>query len=336
MFEKLGPLVLLLALTSGCATTINLSNYSELEWDKRDCDVPPPEYIVNKKKPKVAILPVADVTEFEGRLSKPAQETLTQAMTSGTGLEVVERSQMDKLFEEAKFKESVTGELDPEALANLAKEVDFVIVGSVSSVSTGARFTEASSYKDKKGNTRYIPASCSFAGEAPVNVRAVATVSGTVYKVCAPFRGGVSSSTEVRSSRDCRIDDPFQLALQATSRSIENGRNSFIDAFPNFGYVSKTMTSLKDPKDRIAQITLGKNDGLHPGDRVILARYVKSYDRIKKTESVSLQDLVEAQVSETGLADEQCYVTLPEEIAAEVTVGYIVKTKSNLRFFTNY
>lgn len=333
MLKKLGTLALMLALTSGCATTINLSKYGELETDRKDCDIAPPDYIVNKKKPKVAILPVADVTEFEGRLSKPAQETLTQTITSGTGLEVVERSQMDKLFEEAKFNESVGGDPDPEALANLAKEIDFVIMGSVSSVATGARFTEASSYKDKKGKTHYVAPSCSFTGEATVNVRAVSTATGTIYKVFTPFRGRVSSSTEVRSSYDCRVEDPFQLASAATSKSIEGARGSFMDAFPNFGYVSKTLTNPKDGKDRVAQITLGKNDGLKPGDRVVLAKYVRSYDRIKKTESVSLQDLAEVRISETGLGDEQSYVLLPEEVAAEVAVGYIVKTKSNGGFF---
>lgn len=333
MVKKLGASALLLALLSGCATTIELSKYGELELDGKDCEIPPPDYIVNRKKPKVAILPIADVTEFEGRLSKPAQETLTQTITSGTGLQVVERSQMDKLFEEAKFTESVGGELDPEALANLAKEIDFVILGSVTSVSTGARFTEATSYKDKKGKVHYIAPSCSYSGEAVVNVRAVTTSSGNIYKVFPPFKGRVSSTTEVRSSSDCRVEDPFQLASQATAKSIEGARDSFLDAFPNYGYVAKTLTNPKNPKDRVAQITLGRIDGLAPGDRVMLARYAKSYDRIKKTESVALQDLAEVQVSETGLGEEQCYVLLPEEIAGEVMVGYIVKTKANARFF---
>lgn len=333
MFKKMGALALMLALTSGCATTINLANYGELEGDKRDCEITPPEYIINKKKPKVAILPVADVTAFAGKLSKPAQETLTQLMTSGTGLEVVERSQMDQLFEEAKFKESVSGDLDPESLAQLAKDIDFVIIGSVSSIATGAKFTEESSYKDKKGKIHYTASSCTFSGEATVNVRAVSTATGSIYRVFTPFRGRVSSSTEVRSSRDCRVGDTFQLASQATAQAIENGRGSFMDAFPNYGYVSKTLTNPKDSKDRVAQITLGRNDGVRSGDWVTLAKYVKNFDRIKKSESLSLQDLGEVQINETGLADEQSYVVLPEEVAGEVAVGYIVKTKSNSRGF---
>jgi curli biogenesis system outer membrane secretion channel CsgG len=333
MFKKMGAMALMLALTSGCATTINMANYGELECDKRDCEIAPPEYIINKKKPKVAILPVADVTDFAGKLSKPAQETLTQLMTSGTGLEVVERSQMDKLFEEAKFKESVSGDIDPEALAQLAKDVDFVIMGSVSNIATGARFTEESSYKDKKGKIHYTAPSCTFSGEATVNVRAVSTATGSIYKVFAPFKGRVSSSTELRNSRDCRVGDSFQLASLATASAIENGRASFMDAFPNYGYVSKTLTNSKDSKDRVAQITLGRNDGVRAGDWVTLAKYVKSFDRIKKSESVSLQDLGEARINETGLGDDQSYVLLPEELAAEVAVGYIVKTKSNSRGF---
>lgn len=333
MLVRAGAIIVMLAFVSGCATTINLSKYNELEIDKKDCEIQPPDYIVSKKKPKVAILPVADVTDFEGRLSKPAQETLTQTLTAGTGLEVVERSQMDKLFEEAKFKSNVGGDIDPEALVNLAKEIDFVILGSVSSAATGAKFTEASTYKDKKGKVHEIAPSCTISGEATVNVRAVSTATGAIYKVFTPFKGRVSGSTEVRGSHECRVRDPFQLALEATAKSIENGRDSFMDAFPNFGYVSKTMTNPKDGRDRVAQITLGRNDGLKPGDRVTLAKFVKSFDRIKKADSVSLQDLTEVQVSETGLGDEQSLVQIPEEVAAEVTVGYIVKTKARRGFF---
>lgn len=333
MLKKAGVLALMLAVTSGCASTINMANYGELECDKKDCEISPPEYIVNKKKPKVAILPIADVTDFAGKLSKPAQETLTQIITGGTGLEVVERAQMEKLFEEAKFKESVSGDLDTEALTHLAKDIDYVIMGSVSSVNTGAKFTEASSYVDKKGRTHRTAASCSVSGEATVNVRAVSTATGSIYKVFTPFKGSVSGSSEIRSSYDCRVGDPYQLASGATAKAIENGRNSFIDAFPNYGYVAKTMTNPKDPKDRVAQITLGRNDGVKPGDRVMLAKFIKSFDRIKKVESVNLQDLVEVQINETGIGDDQSFVKLPEDFAAEVTAGYIVKTKSKRGFF---
>lgn len=329
---RMGIFVVTAMFLSGCATGIKLSNYKELETDKRDCEIQPPDYIVNKKKPKVAILPLADVTEFEGKLAKSANETLTQIITAGTGLEVVERSQMDKLFEEAKFKGNLTGDIDPAFLANLAKDIEFVILGSISSISSSAKFTEASSYVDKKGRVHNIAPSCSISSEATVNVRAVSTSSGTIYKVFPPLKGRTAYSTEVRSSYQCEIHDPFQLALKATAKSIENGKDGFIDAFPNFGYVSKTLTNPQNAKDRIAQITLGRNDGLNVGDKVMLAKYVKSYDRIKKTESLSIQDLTEVEISETGLGDDQSFVTLPEEFAGDITVGYIVKTKANTRF----
>jgi curli biogenesis system outer membrane secretion channel CsgG len=336
MFRKMGVLALTITLFSGCANGIKMSNYKELDCDKKDCEIQPPEYIVNKKKPKVAILPLADVTEFDGKLSKSANETLTQTLTSGTGLEVVERSQMDKLFEEVKFKGNITGDIDPTMLTSLAKDLDFVILGSVSSVSEGAKFTEASSYRDKKGYLHNIAASCTVSAEATVNIRAVSTKTGSIYKVFTPFKGKVSGSSEVRSSSQCQIGDPFQLAQQATAKSIENGKDSFMEAFPNYGYVSKTMTNPGNGKDRIAEITLGKNNGLKAGDKVMLGRYEKSFDRIKKTESLAIHDVTEVTISETGLGDDQSFITLPEEFANDVTVGYIVKTKANKSMFKSF
>ncbi|MBJ6725562.1 CsgG/HfaB family protein [Geomesophilobacter sediminis] len=336
MFKKIVASCCVALFMSGCASGIKLSNYKELDCDKKECEVQPPDYILNKKKPKVAILQMADVTEYQGKLSEPGTESLTQSITGGTGLEVVERSQVKRLFEEYKFKSELSGEVDPSAFSKLVKDVDFVILGSIPTASVGAKFSEASSYTDKKGKSHYIAPSCTVSAEAVVNVRAVSTTNGTIYKVFEPFKGRVSGSSEVRSSSECRVKDPLQLVLQAVNNSIEKAKDSFIDAFPNFGYAAKTMTNPQNQKDRIAVITLGRNDGLKAGDKVVLAKYVKSYDRIKKSNSLSIQDVGEVKISETGLADEQSYVQIPEEVADDVTVGYIVKTKADRSLFKKF
>jgi hypothetical protein len=41
-------------------------------------------------------------------------------------------------------------------------------------------------------------------------------------------------------------------------------------------------------------------------------------------------------ISETGLGDDQSFITLPEEFANDVTVGYIVKTKANKSMFKSF
>lgn len=275
---------------------------------------------------------MTDVTDFNGTLAKPADETMIQVLSSGTGLEIVERSQIDKLFQEFKFKGSFDDHIDYSVFSKSAKNIDFVILGSVSSAVTEARFTEASTHQGTDGKYYRTPASCSVYGQAIVNVRAVSTSNGSIYKVFDPFKGNVYGSTEVRSSYECRVNNPTQLAISATIKAIENAKDDFMDAFPRYGYISKTMTNPKNSKDRIAVVSLGRNDGIKAGYKLILAKYTKTHDRIKGIDSLIIQDIGEMEVNETGLADNQCLVKIPEEFSDDALPGYIVKTKADRSF----
>lgn len=329
---SLGVLLLAALFLGGCAANIRLSDYTSLDMDGRITELKPPEYIMNKKKPKIAILPLEDMTDFRGILARPANEALSQALSSGTGIEIVERSQIKKLFEEARFKENLGGGISTAVLKKYVDRIDFVILGSVSSATVGASFTEASTFRDKNGKYQRIPPSCSIGAQAIVNVRLISTGSGSIYKVFEPFRGRTGSSSEVRSSSECHVRNPNQLAIRATVDAIDKAKDDFMDAFPNYGYVSKTMTNIKKPKDRIAFISLGRNDGLKPRDKLMLARYEKSYDNVKNTASLVIRDVIEVEVNETGLSDGESIVRIPEDSSAEIVPGYIVKTKADRNF----
>ena len=271
-----------LTMTLGCSSALKVADFKELACDKKECDIAPPDYIVSKKKPRVAILNIEDTTEFEGKLSKPAVETLSQAISHGFGIEVVERGQVNQLFKEAKFSETLGLDTDFSKLTNVAKDIDFVLVGSIPSASVGAKYTAPSSYVDKKGKTHYIAASCNVSGASVVNIRVISTATGTVSKVFKPFKGSASGSSEVPNSSSCNVGNPLATATLAVTKAIENGKDDLHDAFPNYGYISKTLTNPQDNKSRIAYISLGKNDGVKIGDKLIIAKYVKSYDKIKK------------------------------------------------------
>jgi hypothetical protein len=319
-------------VVSGCSSAVRVANYKELDCDLKQCEIKPPEYIINKKKPRVAVLPIGDNTEFDGKLSLPAQETLTQVISQGTGLEVVERGQLTKLMQEYNFGSNM-GALEGLDLTNLAKNLDFIILGSVTSASVGAEFTEARSWVDKKGNRQTSAPSCNFSAEAVVNIRSVSASTGTVTKVFPSFKGKVSNSSEVRSVSQCQVANPIQLATKAVIKAIDRSKEDLQDAFPNNGYIYKTMTDPQNPRSRIAYVTLGKSDGVNSGDKVVLAKYVKEVDRIKGTDVLKTIDVGLAVVSETDLKDDSCIVLISEEHSDQVVPGYVVKTKSNASFF---
>lgn len=325
--------VCIVFVLSGCATSVKMNEFKSMDCDLKECDVKLPDYILNKKKPRIVIAPLEDTTQFGGKLSKPAQESLSQLLSDGCGLEVLERGQIGNLFKEFKFGESLGSKVNYSNLTKFSKDVDYVLVGSITAAHAGASFSEARHWVDKKGQSYYNPPSCTVAGEATVNIRTIATASGSVHKVLHPYKGQASGSTEVRSTSECRVNNPEQIIESAVAKAIEKAKFDLQDAFPNYGYISKTMTNPNNPKARIAFISLGKNDGIKANDRLVIAKFEKTVDRVKKTTEMTIFDLGEVAVNATGLHDNECIVTIPEEISNEVIAGYIVKTKANRSFF---
>lgn len=329
-------IVLILAGTlflSGCAGALNLSRYAERELDNRTVSYELPQYIKDKKKPKVAVLPFSDTTQFgkSANLSQVAQESLTQLIVENCGVEVVERAQIEGFMQEMKLQSGITGEMDAEKFMSIAKDVDMVFVGAISSAVATHRFKEGKSWTDKKGKQHYIQPSCTEMANVAINFRALASPSGTIQQVFQT-RGRKSFSREVGSSAECRVQNPGALLSEAIANAIDDSREALIDAFPALGYIYKTMTGKNDPRNRIAFINLGKVDGVEPGNRIDIIEFVREKDRVKGNDRVITRVIAEGVVSETDLQPEGSILLIPEDAADRIFVGQAVRTKANMNF----
>lgn len=322
----------LLMSTFGCSHAVNVAQYKEGDLDLRVPDVKPPEYVVNKKKPKAAVLPFSDAGEFEGKLSTPSQEVLSQLVSQKCGLELAERSNAQKIFDEVKFQSGIDFFADKSQLAQMASNIDFVIVSSVASTNYGADYSAPRSYTDKKGKTHYVKASCSVTGNATVNIRVINSATGIVSKSFPPFNGRSSNSFEVSGESSCRVGNPLSLVIGAVNDAIGSARVPLQDAFPYYGYLYKTMTNPTDPSKRIAYINLGRQDGVKAGEKVDLIKYVNEVDRIKKTQNITTQEIAEVTISETDLRDDSSIIMIPEEVSSQIMPGLAVKTKGKKTF----
>ena len=327
------PIISMLFLLSGCAATIDLAKMRESKLDETSTKYELPSYIKEKTRPKVAVLPITDTTQYNNlKLAETAQDTLTQLLVASGGVEVIERSQLKQFMEEIKFKSSVGTEIDADQFAKIAKNVDTVFVGTISSAAVTASFTEASSYTDKKGKTHNSPPSCSEVGAATINFRALASPAGTIMN-SFQVKSKSNRSREVRSSHECKVQSPGGLLSEAINKAIDDAKEDIANTFPSFGYIFKTMTDVNDPKKRIAYINLGRNDGIAPGNKVDIFEFIKEKDRVTGGARTVQRTICEAVVSETQFLVDSALVIIPEDALNSVLVGQAVKTKANVGVF---
>ncbi|MEN2994330.1 MAG: CsgG/HfaB family protein [Thermodesulfovibrio sp.] len=307
---------------------VNMSDYTVIsDVDSKTVKHPLPDYVINKKKPKVAVLPPTDNPRYsQCQLYNTAQEHLVQALANTGTVELVERSQLNVIMQEIKFKAGITGEIDIEKFSKIAHGIDFVIVGSIPSASTTTQFIEGSSWTDKKGKTHHIPASCKEEANINLFFRVITFPAGTIQKALN-MSGQKTITRDARYSYDCRVQDPCGLLGQAIDIAINNSIQELMQAFPVYGYIYKTMTNIKNPKERLAFINLGSADGIKAGSELEIIEFVKDIDPIKKQSIITPQVVGECIVSETNLQPDRSICIISEDSIDRVFTGHAVKLK---------
>src|SRR5574340_1029878 len=130
-------------VASSCAPKLSISEFRKEAIDSKTASHQLPQYVIDKKKAKLAVLPPGDATQYRNvcGLGQAAQENFTQTLAKIGTVEVVERSQLDAFMQEMKFQAGITSEIDANKFMQIAKGVDFVFVGGVSSAGVNASFT---------------------------------------------------------------------------------------------------------------------------------------------------------------------------------------------------
>jgi hypothetical protein len=324
-------LVAFLAFSSGCSTGLNLARYHDAGIDDKTCQTELPVYVKEKKRPRVAVLPISDTSQFKSSLNlgPAAQDTLTQLIAASGGVEVLERSQLESFMQEMKFQGGMGAEVDPEQFIKIAKDIDTVFVGAISSATVASSFTEARTWTDKKGKTHTSSPSCAEEGKVAINIRALSSPSGTIQN-SFQVKGRKHFSREVRSSSECKVQNPGGLLSESVNKAIDDAKEDIANTFPSLGYIYKTQTDNSDPKQRIAYINLGKSDGLVPGNKVDIIEYVQEMDKVRGTTRIVPKVITEALVSETQFLPDSSILVIPEETSDCVLVGQAVRTKANV------
>lgn len=317
---------------AACGAKVNLSEYNQAELDSKVANHEIPDYVLNKRKPKIAVLPMS-VSEEAVRgcgTNKTAQESFMDILVKARTVDVVERGQIDALMKEVKFSMGIGGDVDVSKLSDLGSGIDYVIVGSINSAKTAAKFREGGVIKDKKGNTTYVPPQCNEVAEVKMVARILKYPSGNIVKSIS-LEGGKNISRDVRNSYECRVQDPCSLINEATQRAVDDALEDIKAAFPSYGYVYKTMTH-KENRKRIAFISLGTEDGIKSGDKVDIIEFVQEKDPVKNTTITREKVVAECTVVDVELGPDKSICLIQDEKVGAVFTKHAVKTKVNVGF----
>ncbi|MCX5716813.1 MAG: hypothetical protein NTW44_00590 [Nitrospirae bacterium] len=323
-------------VASSCAPKLSISEFRQGAIDSKTASHQLPQYVIDKKKAKLAVLPPGDATQYRNvcGLGQAAQENFTQTLAKIGTVEVVERSQLDAFMQEMKFQAGITSEIDANKFMQIAKGVDFVFVGGVSSAGVNASFTAGGQRKNIfTGQMYYANPTCTESGKVLVNYRLITFPSGSVQQVFQLDGQKTNLPRNVSSSYDCRVQNPCGLLQEAVYRAIDDVKESLAEAFPVYGYIFKTMTHNSNKKNRIAFLSLGKADGIEAGSTVDIIEFAAEKDPVKGTTSLVPRVIAECAVTETELFPDRSICVIPEESADFVFVRHAVRTKSKTGVF---
>ncbi len=298
--------------------SVNLAMYTQTQEDMQMASILPPKYIIEKKTPRIAILEIADhsgLTQMRRcNLGPMATDLLHNVIFKMGRYEVVERAQAKKLAAELGYEEThgVDWEEIEKKYFALGKNIDYVIVGSINRVTPNVT---------KNINLK----SCIEEAEVSLSLRVINLHQGIT----------VASFTVREKTQEVKpINQYCVVTCGLVQKALENAISRWVpvkvqEAIPIYGYISKVMSYINPEggKVKIAYINLGTNDGLKPGDKVIIMELRKERDLVTGKEKLRYIDLGKATVAQTGLRPDEAIIVIDDPVLAKrVKVGFVVQT----------
>jgi len=242
-------------LLTGCITTEipSPSKYSKVNLQA--ADIMPSQEEIKGAKLKVVIFNPDDTgikLAKNAKLGHSIATTLEQ-YASKAGVEIVDRNLANKLKQEIELAE-MKGKPEYQG-PNVA---DYAITGTVSAVNVGAKFTEKSSWVDKKGKRHITPAYCRYSANVTANLR-IYKLPALNFSKAITIDDDVSTSSETRNS-SCSFSQASaeSLARQAAIAAVKDARTDFQNYFSAKAYV---LEHRKKDGESIFKLSRGKNMG---------------------------------------------------------------------------
>jgi hypothetical protein len=312
----------------GCLSNpVSKSEYAQYQSAPlMDAEYMPPEEELTNQRIKVIVLEGEDgstqlsrVADLGRLLSKAIAGKVTQR-----GVEVIDSKLAPRLSDALRVAESRgASEYTGPKVANYA------IKPTVATSTVNSTFNQGSEFTDKKGKVTRIPPSYTHKGEVTASV-AIYSMPALKLVTTIPLNGSKSST----GNTNAQIPGGGVPLVQAAAKeAVEDHEHDLFNFFAGRGYVSsKKMLGKKS----IFEITIGKEDGLKPGDKVIFySRRKTEGGGLKKKQAETLEEIVVAEglVTDNVTNDEAWVYVSDEDKAKKIMRGDVVKPEHSGSFF---
>lgn len=264
---------------------------------------------------KVIVLPVD--MDFKDSAQKKMQSVIRNALESQvieTGTQLVDRKLANKLKKEIKLAEQ-SGRYNTKGVPI----ADYAVLTEITSTDFSKSFDEARSYKNKKGETIHVPASCRYEVDVTAIVKIVSLPDMALVKRIE-IKGDDSSSTETRNS-SCPISNAgYQgLASKAAAEAVE-----YSSDLKKMMAASAPVLEVRQCEAGImAKIAIGSEKNVKPNDTIAFSKILKNSEGELETFAVGEGTVV--NIPTHGIKAKYSWVSIDEETSLKLRKGDAAK-----------
>ncbi|UTT85029.1 hypothetical protein LZI70_01640 [Vibrio pelagius] len=276
--------------------------------------------IPSSENMKVVVLPV-DIG-FENSASKKIQSAMRNALETQvdqTGANLVDRKIANKVKGEIKLAEQ-SGRLSSKGVPI----ADYAIITEVTRADLSTSFSERRTYENDDGETKVIPASCSYDFDVEAIAKVVALPSMEVVKRIK-LEGDKYSSSETNNSR-CPVSNATygSMATKAATEAV------------NYSAEINKMLAASAPVLEMRQceagtqvrIAMGKNQKIKPGVDILFSNAMKSMEGETEIHPIGEGYVVNNEIN--AVTDKYSWVVVDEEVSLKMKKGTISKVDASL------
>ena len=299
----------------------------------------PSEEQLKKTIPSVVVLPFTDETDYNAQTNLKTQipSKLEKVLVNNKLATIAPRDAFAKLSSEIKI-----AEMGGSISSAIPTNANFAILGDVSNVSFTSEDVTIS-----REPTNALSAVMAATGKVSREFKYTASVNANikVYELPAltlvntiVFDGVNVKIEKAKVKKDTLLSREFEdpktfdpaMVVEAVENAVNRHAVELKNLFAKTGYVSEVR--FKDEKD-IIKISLGSDDGLKHGDKVILQQKYSLEDSLSGKTTTDVKVLGQAIVTNQITAN-SAWVVLPKEVSKNVKIGDSAKVFYKNGLFT--
>ncbi|MEZ8650371.1 hypothetical protein AB6D92_15445 [Vibrio splendidus] len=295
-----------LATLSGCASVSEVCTPdTRVEIEAADIQLP------SSDDTKVVVLPVD--LEFKNSASKKMEAAMRNALETQideTGANLVDRKIANKVKGEIKLAEQ-SGRLSSKGVPI----ADYAVITEITRADLSTKFSERDTYENKDGETKEIPASCSYDFDVEAIAKVVALPSMEVMKRIK-LEGDYYSSSETNNSR-CPVSESGygSMAAKAAAEAVEHSS----ELSKMLAASAPVLEMRQCAAGTQVRIAMGKQKKIKPGTDIQFSNAMKSMEGETEIYPIGEGYVVNNEIN--AVTDKYSWVVIEEETSLKMKKG---------------